>query len=344
VLLMEGYTDVIAAHEAGFDNAVAPLGTALTRDQLSLLRRYNAGVTLVLDGDDAGLAAAERAAGVALEVGVDARVAVIDGAKDPFDLLRTKGPAAMQEILEKAKDAFDFKLEQLGRRHDLSRPLEAENALKELAQTLASVESDSLREMLVRKASGVLKVREQAVMKPVGEARARAAARSTAGSPEGSGGTIELPADPRIAYERTILTRLFEHQPVLHSASQLLEPAAFSTPGLQALFREMCNQWDEYGELVPGALVAQLDAAGRAELERVLEFTTKDANEGASELPVNLSVASPSGNATGKGQRDDGEEEQKLIQEIQRMASHAAAGPGATDLAALRQKHGRNRA
>ncbi|MCL4731427.1 MAG: toprim domain-containing protein, partial [Planctomycetes bacterium] len=169
-LIMEGYTDVIAAHVHGFDNAVAPLGTALTLEQLALLRRYAPRLTLVLDGDSAGIKAAERAVDLVLEAGMDADVAVLPDEMDPFDLLRARGAAAFEAALAAAKDAFAFKLDTLGARYDLRRPVEAEKALGELAQTLARAESQSLRELYAKTAAARLGLREAVVVAAVEKA------------------------------------------------------------------------------------------------------------------------------------------------------------------------------
>lgn len=314
VLLMEGYTDVIAAHEAGFDNAVAPLGTAVTREQLALLRRYNAGITLVLDGDEAGQMAAERGVNVALEAGVDARVAVIRDAKDPYDLLRAKGPEALQTVLDSAKDAFDFKLDVVRSRHDLTRPIEAEQALRELAETVGRAESQSLRELYSRKITMALGLRESAVFSAVGEAHARYTQQAT--RPNESQPEREAAPDPRTSYEREILRRLYEHPRVLSGAGEFLFPDAFSTPALQTLYREMLNTWDEHGELVPGALLAQLPAQAKTELENVLEHV---------------------------GEQGGADDEKRLIGELHKLADHAVNNKAGTlSLEALREKKGRN--
>lgn len=314
VLLMEGYTDVIAAHEAGFDNAVAPLGTAVTREQLALLRRYNAGITLVLDGDEAGQMAAERGVNVALEAGVDARVAVIRDAKDPYDLLRAKGPEALQTVLDSAKDAFDFKLDVVRSRHDLARPIEAEQALRELAETVGRAESQSLRELYSRKITMALGLRESAVFSAVGEAHARYTQQAT--RPNESQPEREAAPDPRTSYEREILRRLYEHPRVLSGAGEFLFPDAFSTPALQTLYREMLNTWDEHGELVPGALLAQLPAQAKTELENVLEHV---------------------------GEQGGADDEKRLIGELHKLADHAVNNKAGTlSLEALREKKGRN--
>ncbi len=94
-VVCEGYMDAIALHQAGVGNAVATLGTALTADHARLLRRYVDRVVLVFDTDAAGLRAARRAGEPLLQAGLDVRVAGLEGAKDPDELLRLKGPEAV---------------------------------------------------------------------------------------------------------------------------------------------------------------------------------------------------------------------------------------------------------
>lgn len=318
VLLMEGYTDVIAAHDKGFDNAVAPLGTALTREQVKLAQRYGQGVTLVLDGDDAGMMAAERGVNVVLEMGVDATVAVLPRGSDPFDLLVNQGAEAFDEVLTSARDAFDFKLDMVRGRNDLGRPVEAEKALGELADMIGRAESPSLRELYARRASAALGVGEQAVVAAVEAAHVRhadlAERYETRESPPAG---PELAAGPRPAYEREVLRRLFEHPRAFGSARELVLPEDFRTPALRELYREMLNAFDEHGEVLPGALLSHLGEEARAELDRVL-------------APLKVVT----------DQAVDDDEEVRLIDELRRMASTGAGG-GSVDLEELRRRKGR---
>ncbi len=105
IVVAEGYMDVIALVRAGFDHAVAPLGTALTEDQLHLLWRTAPEPVMAFDGDDAGLRAAHRAARLALphlKAGYSLRFAFLPGGEDPDSFLRTNGPAPMKKLLDEA--------------------------------------------------------------------------------------------------------------------------------------------------------------------------------------------------------------------------------------------------
>lgn len=120
VVVVEGYTDVIACHKAGFENVVATLGTALTRDHARTLQRLCDRVVLLFDGDRAGKQAADRAVEICFRADVDARLAMIPGGEDPAELLTPSGgPDRFRSIIEDAQDAFSFLLESL--RQELER-------------------------------------------------------------------------------------------------------------------------------------------------------------------------------------------------------------------------------
>jgi DNA primase len=108
-IVVEGYTDCLAAHQHGIHNTVASLGTALTEAQVQLLRRYCGEMILVFDSDDAGEAAADRAVGPALRSGMRVRLARVREGKDPCDYLQLVGAQGFQSALNSAVDALGFK-------------------------------------------------------------------------------------------------------------------------------------------------------------------------------------------------------------------------------------------
>lgn len=113
ILLMEGYMDVIAAHQYGFTTACAPLGTALTPDHAAMIKRYADQVIVVFDADSAGASAAIRGAEMLLEHGIKVRALTIPGAKDPDEYLGEHGKDAFAAQLEAAQDFFVFKTDVL---------------------------------------------------------------------------------------------------------------------------------------------------------------------------------------------------------------------------------------
>ncbi|MEQ9459613.1 MAG: DNA primase [Phycisphaeraceae bacterium] len=113
-VIVEGYTDVIAAHQAGRENVVATLGTALTPEHVKALRRFAERIVLVFDGDEAGQRAADRAVEAFLTEEVDTAVAILPGGQDPADLLATsEGVETWDDLIARAPDALDFGLGRL---------------------------------------------------------------------------------------------------------------------------------------------------------------------------------------------------------------------------------------
>ena len=100
IILCEGYMDVIALHAAGFQNAVATLGTALTQEQARLIAKYADTVILCYDSDNAGKKATERAIGILGEIGLEIRVLQMTGAKDPDEFIKKFGRDAFQKLIE----------------------------------------------------------------------------------------------------------------------------------------------------------------------------------------------------------------------------------------------------
>ena len=110
LILCEGYMDVIAMHQAGFTNAVASLGTALTSGHASLVKRYTKEVLLLYDSDGAGIRAALRAIPILREAGVTSRVVSLKPWKDPDEFIKNEGAEAFEERLNQAMDSFMFRV------------------------------------------------------------------------------------------------------------------------------------------------------------------------------------------------------------------------------------------
>lgn len=145
-VLVEGYFDVIACHLAGVTNAVAPMGTSLTEDQVRLLARWCKTVVLLLDGDEAGQKAAERSAELLEKENLEAKVALMPPGDDPDTLRRREGDAAVREAVEKSVSALAFRL----RRAETHHKTDSDDYWKAVAALIAKAPTQLERSRLVQ--------------------------------------------------------------------------------------------------------------------------------------------------------------------------------------------------
>lgn len=138
VILTEGYMDTISLHQAGFDSAVASLGTSLTAEHAQLLARYFKDAVIAYDGDGAGVSAAQRAIPLLERAGLNVKVLRVKGAKDPDEFIKKYGPEAFARLLDKSENHIDYRLEQLRGRYDLSDDSQRVEFLREATGVIAS--------------------------------------------------------------------------------------------------------------------------------------------------------------------------------------------------------------
>ncbi len=166
---MEGYMDVIAAHQHGLKSACAPLGTALTGEQAMLIKRYADSAIIVFDADNAGQNAAVRGAEIALAAGLAVRVATVPEGKDPDELLHAKGLPALIAALDAALDLVAFKTELLAKRTGELTP-EAKSAIaKDVMSTIVQCPDEVLKDEWVRRLALRLGINEESLRRSAGK-------------------------------------------------------------------------------------------------------------------------------------------------------------------------------
>lgn len=175
IILCEGYMDTIAMQAAGFENAVATLGTAITSEHARLLARYTKRVIINYDSDEAGQNAAYKAMRLLDEVGLEVKVLKLTGAKDADEYIRTYGADAFRSLLNESKTAFDFKMDNVLAHHDVSTPTGKINAAKELVAIIAQTASGVEREVYISAASVRLSISTEVLANDVKRYRARMA-------------------------------------------------------------------------------------------------------------------------------------------------------------------------
>ena len=162
-LLCEGYMDVISLHQAGFTNAVASLGTALTSGHASLIKRYVQEVYLTYDSDDAGTRAALRAVPILKEAGISAKVIRMDPYKDPDEFIKNLGAQEFENRIQNARNGFMFSLEILEREFDMASPEGKTAFFREAANRLLSFEDELERNNYIEAVASAYKVSKESL-------------------------------------------------------------------------------------------------------------------------------------------------------------------------------------
>ena len=167
MLLCEGYMDVIALHAAGFENAVATLGTAITSEQARIFAKHTKKVVICYDADSAGQNAAQKAMRLLSEVGVEVRVLKIPGAKDPDEYIKKFGTDSFRRALGESKTGFDYNLEKIATSYNLELPEERIKASSEACALIAGAYTEVERDIYIRRAAERLGISQEALKNDV---------------------------------------------------------------------------------------------------------------------------------------------------------------------------------
>ncbi len=162
-LLVEGYTDVLSLHQGGIENTVASGGTSLTQDQLRLVKKYTKNLTIIYDGDAAGIKAAIRGLDMALEEGLNVKLVLIPDGEDPDSYLQKKGAEAFKEfIAQNKKDFILFQLEVALKdaAQDSAKKSELVNQVAETISKIDRTEDFTKQQDYIRQCSQILKIDE----------------------------------------------------------------------------------------------------------------------------------------------------------------------------------------
>ena len=163
LILCEGYMDVVSMHQAGFTNAVATLGTALTEEQCRLIAQYTGEVLLSYDSDGPGQAATQRATGLLEAAGVKIKVLSIPDAKDPDEFIKKFGAERFGQLIEGSSSATDFAINKLRKENDVTTAEGKVSFLKQFAVLMAGLPSPIEREVYLSKICRELEVDKAAV-------------------------------------------------------------------------------------------------------------------------------------------------------------------------------------
>jgi DNA primase len=248
VVVVEGYTDVIMAHQYGFKNVVATLGTSLTEGHARMLKRYAKSITLIFDSDTAGIAAANRALELCLAQQIDIKVASVPQGKDPCEFLLGAGAEAFGEVLAKAVDVFEFKWARLAGSFDSDRTIAGRKAaISEFIQSIATaMQSGNIgaieRGIIVNRLSGIIGIDAASINAQLNQ-RLRAARRTGAyhqNQIPTYRDKVDLGEGLFAAAQREIIEVLLNEPALFEEVQQKVQPQDFDVSALrrvaQALF------------------------------------------------------------------------------------------------------------
>ena len=275
-LLVEGYTDVISLHQAGIENVVASGGTSLTQDQLRLVKKYTNNLTIIYDGDSAGIKAALRGLDMALEEGLNVKLVLIPDKEDPDSYVHKVGAARFQEFIKaNKKDFILFQLEvtlhEAG--NDTNKKAEVVNQIAETISKLNKVEDFTRQQDYIRKCAELLKIEEIGLNALVNKFIRQKISKQE----------IRLPFDEAKYYEEQIQKKGFEDDTMLLLRKDELQERAL----VRCLIEFGLKNWDdelrvadyileEYNDVIDNPKLIHIIEIYKTWFEEKLEPTSKN--------------------------------------------------------------------
>lgn len=246
VIVVEGYFDVILPLQHGVRGVVAPMGTAFGPEHVRIIRRFSRRCTLMLDGDAAGRAAAERGLDLLLDLDLDLGVATLPPGEDPADAVVRRGPQALRDAVAAAPEAIDFLIDMAVAGRDVTRTAERAAAADSLVERVARLGDPVRRDLLIQRISARLDV-------------SRAALALKAGAPPAPppAPKVEAPALEKDA--RTLIRQMLDRPDTIPVARERL-PDGFGVPAADRLFDELTKIFVETGSLDWTLLQVRLDS------------------------------------------------------------------------------------
>lgn len=264
IILAEGNIDVVMMHQAGFDSAVASLGTSLTAEQARLISRFTNEVVIAYDSDGAGKKASQRAIGLLEKLDVKVKVLSMTGAKDPDEFIKLKGADAFRNLLEKSENHIDYRLQTVTNKYDLAVDEQKVEFLKEASELVARLPGSVERQVYAMRVASLAGVPNDVVAQEV-ERRHKKAVRTAYRENENKLSHPERQLQPgqkefhyenpeSAAAEEGIIRLLFLDQG-LFKGKDLPEPEEFSSPALAQIYSALKTKF-ENGDIISTATLS----------------------------------------------------------------------------------------
>jgi DNA primase len=297
VVLCEGYTDVIAMHQAGVENCVGSMGTALTAEQVGVLTRLAPRLILALDADGAGQAAMLKSAALVAAKRVELRVVPLPPGSDPADVLAREGAVALPALVERAVAFVRFRVERILAAGERDTPEGRDRILEELRPVFAELGPGAMREELEREVSAQLGVSERTLERVLGGSAARQPAGEVTVPALGAGERTEcaflelciaLPERGSALLGEIAIDVMFAN-PLTRTAAERLR-ASIESPAVEAeetALRTLLTKLAVIAstlDAMPGQLEVAVRQLDLARIERAIEGVRAGAGAGVEQL------------------------------------------------------------
>lgn len=279
LILCEGYMDVIALHQAGFTNAVAALGTAVTPQQAQLMAKYTDKVVLSQDGDEAGQKSISRSIPIMKDAGLSVRVLEIRGAKDPDEFIKKYGPERFKNLLDGCANDIEYSIMRIKNKYNIATDDGRLHYLQEVCGFLSGLSPLEREVYAVRVADG-LKIEKNVVLSQA-ETQARRKKyeekrrefRDMAQSTAGIGDKVNPERSRNLKgaiAEDALLCLLFSHQDMIAQAAAAIKPGEFVTDFSRRVYEQFVKLAQDGQEVTVSLLAQQFSESETAEIVRII--------------------------------------------------------------------------
>ena len=255
LLLCEGYMDVIALHQAGFDNAVASLGTSLTTGHANLLKRYTKEVYLTYDSDGAGVKAALRAIPILKEVGITTKVINMKPYKDPDEFIKALGAEAYQERIDQAENSFLFEIRMMENGYDMKDPESKTNFFHEVAARLANFSEELERNNYMEAVADRYRISFENLRKLVNQQAVQSGIAKPAPLKTGVNAKKKKEDGMKVS-QKLFLTWLVEDPRVIGKIKGVVSPDDFTEELYHKAAEEVFSQYEKSGTVNPAQIIS----------------------------------------------------------------------------------------
>lgn len=256
LLLCEGYMDVIALHQAGFDNAVASLGTALTSGHASLLKRYTREVYLTYDSDGAGTKAALRAIPILKEVGIITKVINMQPYKDPDEFIKAMGAQAYQERIDQAENSFMFEIRIMQSDYDMNDPESKTAFYNEIAKKLLAFEEELERNNYIQAVAEKYMIAFEDLRRLVNNLAIKGGIVKTPAKLKSGINENKKKEDGMKQSQKLLLTWLIEDTRLFGKIQGLITPEDFTSELYKKVALMLFEQYEKEHEVNPAKIIS----------------------------------------------------------------------------------------